>query len=77
MTIRDKRIVVNRCDLCSDQLPQTTEDNVNDNLETRMKIIDEIDDSFESDNDKSTYECGPNFYYVITVRKEHLLPSYS
>ena len=44
MTIRDKRIVVNRCDLCSDQLPQTTEDNVNDNLETRMKIIDEIDD---------------------------------
>ena len=57
---RDKqvRITIDRCDLCNDQLPQT-EDNDDLNLETRMKIIDEIDDSFESDYDKSTYEYGP------------------
>ena len=29
------------------------------NLQAHMKIIDEIDDSFESDYDKSTYEYGP------------------
>ena len=74
---KNKRIVVNRCDLCSDQLPQTTEDNVNDNLETRMKIIDEIDDSFESDYDKNTYECGPKLLLCDYCQKEHLLPSYS
>ena len=47
-----------KCDLCNDRLPQAR-DNVNDNLESRMKIIDEIDASFESDYDKSTYEQGP------------------
>ena len=35
-----------------------TEDSDGHNLETRMKIIDEIDDSFESKYDKSTYEYG-------------------
>jgi hypothetical protein len=60
MSYSDKhvKITIDRCDLCGDQLPQT-EDNVNDNLETRMKIIDEIDGSFESNYDKSTYEQGP------------------
>ena len=51
---KNVRITINRCDLCSDQLPQTE----GVNLETRMKIIDEIDDSFESEYDKSTYEQG-------------------
>ena len=62
------RITLIRCDLCNDQLPQT-EDNVNDNIESRMKIIDEIDKSFESDYDKSTYEQGPKLLYVSIVRK--------
>ena len=69
------RITLIRCDLCNDQLPQT-EDNVNDNLETRMKIIDEIDDSFESDHDKSTYEQGPKLLLCDYCKKEYLLPAY-
>jgi len=44
---KNVRIVVIRCDLCNDPIPQSTEENVIDNLETRIKIIDEINDSFE------------------------------
>jgi uncharacterized protein with PIN domain len=73
---KNVRIVVNRCDLCNDPLPQITEDNVNDNLETRMKIIDEIDDSFESDYDKSTYEQGPKLLLCDYCKTEYLLPAY-
>ena len=74
---RDKhtKITLIRCDLCGDQLPQT-EDNVNYNLETRMKIIDEIDNSFESEYDRSTYEQGPKLLLCDYCQKEYLLPSY-
>ena len=34
-----------------------------------MNILDEIDDSFESDYDESTYEQGPKSSFVIIVRK--------
>ena len=43
-----------RCDICNDDLTQ-----IPDNFEEQMKIIDDIDDSYESEYDKSTYECGP------------------
>jgi hypothetical protein len=46
------------------------------NLETRMKIIDEIDDSFESEHDKSTYEQGPKLLLCDYCKKEYLLPAY-
>jgi uncharacterized protein with PIN domain len=68
------RILVSRCDLCNDQLPQTTEDNDDHNVETRMKIIDEIDASFESDYDKSTYD--PKLLLCDYCQKEYLLPAY-
>ena len=70
------RILVIKCDLCNQQLPQTTEDNDDHNLETRMRIIDEIDDSFETDYDKSTYEQGPKLLLCDYCQKEYLLPSY-
>jgi hypothetical protein len=69
------RILVNKCDLCNNTLPQT-EDNVRLSLESCMKIIDEIDDSFESDYDKSTYECGPKLFLCDYCQKEYLLPAY-
>ena len=77
LSYRDRHTRINliRCDLCNDQLPQT-EDNVNDNLETRMKIIDEIDDSFESDHDKSTYEQGPKLLLCDYCKKRYFLPAY-
>ena len=52
------------------------EDNNDHNFETRMRIKDEKDESFESDYDKSTYEQGPNYSYVIIVRKSYFLPAY-
>jgi hypothetical protein len=77
LSYRDKhtRIALVRCDLCGDQLPQN-ENNVKDNLETRMKIIDDIDNSFESEYDKSTYEQGPKLLLCDYCQKEYLLPSY-
>ena len=49
---------------------------INDNLESRMRIIDEIDDSFESDYDKSTYEQGTKLLLCDYCQKEYLLSSY-
>ena len=72
---RHTKITLIRCDLCGDQLP-LTEDNVNDNIEIRMKIIDEIDASFESDYDKSTYQQGPKLLLCDYCQKEYLLPAY-
>ena len=43
------RVLVNRCDICDNQLPQTAK---NDNLEYRMDVLAEINDSFESAHDK-------------------------
>ena len=48
------KLLVYRCDLCNVDLTQ-----VPDNFEARMKIIEDIDGSFESEYDKSTYEQGP------------------
>jgi hypothetical protein len=69
------RVTFEKCDLCDEQLPQL-EDNVNDNLQTCMKIIDEIDDSFDSEYDKSTYEQGPKLILCDYCKKEYLLPAY-
>jgi hypothetical protein len=70
------KILVFKCDLCNEQLPQTTEDNDDHNVETRMRIIEEIDASFESESDKSTYEQGPKLLLCNYCKKEYLLPSY-
>jgi predicted aldo/keto reductase-like oxidoreductase len=67
------RILVSRCDLCNEQLPETPD---NLNLQAHMNIINEIDDSFESDYDKSTYECGPKLILCDYCKKEYLLPAY-
>jgi len=68
---KDVRILVNGYDIWNDVLKQ-----VPDNFEERMKIIDEIDDSYENEYDKSTYECGPNLLLCDYCKKEYLLPSY-
>lgn len=68
---KDVKILVNRCDICNEQLPETTND-----IQTRMNIIDEIDDSYESEHDKSTYKDGPKLILCDYCKKEYLLPSY-
>ena len=49
-TYSEVRILVNRCDICNNPLPETTE---SDNLEYRLDVLAEINDSFESPHDKS------------------------
>ena len=47
---REIRILVSKCDICNNPLPETPE---NDNLEYRIDVLAEINDSFESVHDKS------------------------
>ena len=44
---RDTRILKSHCDLCNDELPKEA-----DNIQYRINVLDEIDDSFESEYDK-------------------------
>ena len=53
---KNTRILKSKCDLCNDELPKEA-----DNIQYRINILDEIDDNFESDYDKSTYQQGPKF----------------
>ena len=41
-----------------------------------MNVLDEIDNSYESECDKSTYECGPKLILCDYCKKEYLLPAY-
>ena len=45
--IKDARILISHCDLCNDELPKEA-----DNIQYRINVLDEIDDSFESEYDK-------------------------
>ena len=47
---KEVRVLINRCDICNNPLEKTPE---NDNLEYRMDVLAEINDSFESVHDKS------------------------
>ena len=67
----ETRILISKCDLRNDDLPKE-----GDNIQYRINILDEIDDSFESDYDKSTYESGPKLILCEYCQKEYLLPSY-
>ncbi len=43
-----------QCDICNDKIEE-----IPDDIESKIDILKEIDDSFESEYDKSTHECGP------------------
>jgi hypothetical protein len=64
-------IRVHKCDMCNDALTGVPYD-----FNTRINIIDEIDDSFENEGDKSTYPAGPKLILCSYCCKEYLLPSY-
>ena len=46
-----------------------------DNFEAQMQMLDEIDNSFESESDKSTYEQGPKLILCDYCQKEYLIPN--
>jgi len=66
---KDVKIIVNRCDICNNQLPETA---ATDNLEYRMDILAEINNSFESVHDKGE----PKLLLCKRCSKEYMVPSY-
>jgi uncharacterized protein with PIN domain len=60
------KAVVNRCDLCNNPIES------NEDIELKIKMLKEIDDSFESGNDKQE----PKLLLCNDCKKEYLLPSY-
>ena len=64
---RDTRIIKSHCDLCNDDLPKEA-----DNIEYHINILDEIDDSFESEYDKHE----PRLLLCSFCTKEYNIPSY-
>ena len=66
-TDKDTRILISRCDLCNDKLPKEA-----DNIQYRINVLDEIDDSFESEYDKHE----PRLLLCSYCIKEYKIPSY-
>ena len=64
---RDTRILKSHCDLCKEELP-----NEADNIQYRINVLDEIDDSFESEYDKHQ----PRLLLCSFCTKEYNIPSY-
>ena len=62
-----ERILISRCDLCDDQLPKEA-----DNIQHRITILDEIDNSYESEYDKHE----PKLLLCSSCEKEYTIPSY-
>ena len=58
---KDTRILKSHCDLCNDELPKEA-----DNIQYRINVLDEIDNSFESEYDK---HGNQGCYYVPFVAR--------
>lgn len=63
----DARILISHCDLCKAELPKEA-----DNIQFRINVLDEIDDSFESEYDKHE----PRLLLCSFCTKEYNIPSY-
>jgi hypothetical protein len=66
---RDTKLIIYRCDICDGKIPEAP-----DNFEAHIKILDEIDNSIESELDRSTYEQGPKLILCDSCSKEYLVP---
>ena len=64
---KDTRILKSHCDLCNDQLPKEA-----DNIQYRINVLDEINDSFESEYDKHE----PRLLLCTSCKNEYNIPSY-
>jgi hypothetical protein len=69
-TEKEYKVVVNRCDICNDRIE------CKDNIENQIDLLDELDNSYESEADRSTYYDGPKLLLCGYCTKEYLLPGY-
>jgi len=65
---RDTRILINHCDLCNEQLPKEA-----DNIQYRINVLDEIDDSYESEYDKHEPKIITLFLLLQGIQYSKLL----
>ena len=64
---RSISVRVHKCDICDDRLE------CNDDIESHIDMLNEIDDSFESEYDKTE----PKLLLCGYCQKEYLIPSYN
>lgn len=64
---RKFKAVVNRCDLCDDPIL------CHEDIELKITVLREIDDSYESEYDKHE----PRLLLCDYFEKEHVIPAYS
>ena len=64
---KNTRILTSKCDLCNDELPKEA-----DNIQYRITVLDEINDSFESEHDKHE----PRLLLCSFCSNEYNIPSY-
>ena len=64
---KNTRVLTSKCDLCNDALPKEA-----DNIQYRINILDEIDDSYESEYDKHE----PRLLLCSFCSNEYNIPSY-
>ncbi|MGC2427707.1 MAG: hypothetical protein WA421_11780 [Nitrososphaeraceae archaeon] len=67
---REVKILVNRCDICNTELPETA---ASESLAYRMDVLAEMNNSFESVHDKSE----PKLLLCTRCSEEYMIPSYS
>lgn len=60
------KVVVNRCDICNDRLTCA------DNIESQIDVLDDIDNSYESEYDKHE----PRLMLCDYCQNEYLIPAY-
>ena len=65
---KNTRILTSKCDLCNDQLPKEA-----DNIQYRINILDEIDNSYESEYDKHE----PRLLLCSFCSREYMIPTYT
>lgn len=72
MTLQDRmfKTAICRCDICDEEITEAPDDSV------RMQILDDLDDSYESELDRSTYEQGLKLILCDYCCKEYLIPSW-
>lgn len=66
---KDVKIIVNRCDICSQQVPEISS---GDDIEYRISVVNEINDSFESEHDRTE----PRLMLCKSCSGKYMIPSY-
>jgi hypothetical protein len=64
------RAVINRCDICNDRIECA------DNIETQIDKLDELDNSYESEADRTTYLDGPKLLLCFYCTRKYLVPGF-